>query len=64
MLQNRIVKDEKAEKIVKYLGISICISKRVALAELIGRYTEERDARTAMPKKKRKMELPQSSPIV
>ena len=61
-LKNHIFQDEKAEKTTKYLGVAIRTSKRVALAELIGRYIEERDARTAMPKKKRKRELPRLSP--
>jgi hypothetical protein len=46
-LKNRIVGDEKAKKSMKYLQIAACISKRVALAELIGRYIEERDAKKA-----------------
>lgn len=44
------------------LRVVIRISKRVALAELIGRYIKERDARIAMPKKRRKRELPRLSP--
>ena len=61
-LKNYIVQDEKAEKTIRYLGVAIRTSKRVALAELIGRYIEERDARAAMPKKKRKREFPRLSP--
>jgi hypothetical protein len=38
VLKDRIVRDETAEKTVKYLGVAIRISKRVALAELIGSY--------------------------
>ena len=34
----------------------------MALAELIGNYIKERDARRAVPKKRRKKQLPQSSP--
>jgi hypothetical protein len=62
VLKDRIIRDETAEKTVKYLGVAIRISKRVALAELIGSYIEERDARTAMPKKRRRRELPRLSP--
>lgn len=57
-LKNRIVRDEKEEKFVHHRRIAVRISKRVALAELIGRYIEERDARRAVPKKRRKKQLP------
>jgi hypothetical protein len=53
------VEDEKS---IKQWRIAVRISKRVALAELIGKYIEERDARRAVPKKRRKKQLPQSSP--
>jgi hypothetical protein len=43
---------------VKYLRVSIRISKLFALAELSIRYTKEKDARSAVPKKRRKKELP------
>jgi hypothetical protein len=62
VLKNRIVRDKEAEKTVKYLGVAVRVLKRVALAELIGSYIEEREARRAVPKKKRKMQLPRSSP--
>ena len=42
--------------------MAVRISKRVALAELIGKYIEERDARRAVPKKRLKKQLPRSSP--
>lgn len=60
-LKNRIVRDEKEEKSIKHRRIAVRISKRVALAELINRYIEEREARRAVPKKRRKKLLPQSS---
>lgn len=56
VLKNCIVRNEKAEKTVKYLGVAVPVSKGVALAELIGSYIEEREARRAVPKKKRKMQ--------
>jgi hypothetical protein len=62
VLKYRIVRDETAEKTAKYLGVGIRILKRVALAELIGSYIEGRDARTAMPKNRRRRELPRLSP--
>jgi hypothetical protein len=52
----------QVDKLVKYLGKVARLSKRVALAELIGSYLEERDAMTAMPRKRRKRELPHLSP--
>jgi hypothetical protein len=62
VLKDYIVQDETAEKTIKYLGVVIRISKRVALAELIDSYIKERDARTAIPKKQRRRELPRLSP--
>jgi len=61
-LKNRIVRDEKEEKSLNHRRIAVRISKRVALAELIGRYIKEREARRAVPKKRRKKQLPRSSP--
>jgi hypothetical protein len=61
-LKNRIMRDEKDEKTFKHKQIAARISKRIALAELVGRYIDERDARRALPKKRRKKQLPQSSP--
>ncbi len=61
-LKSRIVRDEKAEKTIKHLRVAVRISKRMALVELIGRYIEESEAWKAMPKKRRKMQLPGSSP--
>jgi hypothetical protein len=61
VLKDRIVRDETAEKTAKYLGVGIRILKRVALAELIGSYIEGRDAGTAMPKNRRRRELPRLS---
>ncbi|KAF8855966.1 hypothetical protein BDZ45DRAFT_745972 [Acephala macrosclerotiorum] len=61
-LKNRIVRDEKKKKFVNHRRIVVRISKRVALAELIGKYIEERNAKRAVPKKRRKKQLPQSSP--
>jgi hypothetical protein len=52
VLKNRIVKDGKTEKPFKRSKIVVCISKRVYLSELIGRYIEEREARKAKPKGK------------
>jgi hypothetical protein len=63
-LRNRIIRSEKDEESIQQWQIAACISKRVALAELIGNYIKERDARRAVPKKKRKKLLPQSSPKV
>lgn len=62
VLRNRIVRGEAEEDIVKYLRINIRISKLFALAELSVRYSEEKDARSAVPKKRRKKELPGLSP--
>jgi hypothetical protein len=62
LLKNRILRDEKAENSVRFLAVAVRISKRVALAELIGMYIEEREARRAVPRKKRKTQLPRSSP--
>lgn len=59
-LKNRIVKDEKDEKSISYRRIAVCILKRVALAELVGSYIKERDARKAVPKRRRKKLLPGS----
>jgi hypothetical protein len=50
MLKYWIVRDEKAERTARNLAVAFRISKRVALAELIGRYIEERDIRRAMTK--------------
>jgi hypothetical protein len=61
MLKYCIVRDEKAERTARNLAVAFRISKRVALAELIGRYIEERDARRAMTKTQRKMLGPRSS---
>jgi hypothetical protein len=58
VLKDRIIRDETAKKTIKYLGLAIRISKRVALAELISSYIKERDARIAMPKKRQRRELP------
>lgn len=63
VLKDRIVQYETAERSVEHLKVAIRISKRLALAVLIGKYLEERDARTAMPKKRRKKELPRLSPM-
>ncbi|RFU23676.1 hypothetical protein B7463_g12661, partial [Scytalidium lignicola] len=62
LLKARIDRDEKVEKTLEYLEIAVRISKRVALAELVGRYIDEREARRAVPKKRRKTQLPRSSP--
>ena len=62
VLRNRIVRDEAEEEIVKYLRFNIRISKLFALAELSIRYSEEKEARGAVPKKRRKKELPRLSP--
>ena len=51
VLKDRIVQYETAERSVEHLKVAIRISKRLALAELIGKYLEERDARIAVPKK-------------
>lgn len=40
------------------MKVAVCISKRAALAELVGSYIEEKDARKAMRKKRRKTEVP------
>jgi hypothetical protein len=61
-LKKRIVRDEEDEKSIRQWETAVRISKRVALAELIGKYIEERDARRVMPKKKRKKRLPPLSP--
>lgn len=61
VLRNRIVRDEAEEEIVKYLRFNIRISKLFALAELSIRYSKERKARSAVPKKRRKKELPRLS---
>jgi hypothetical protein len=53
-LKIRIDRAEEMEKSIKYLRIEARISKRVALAELIGRYIEERDAKKVAPKKRQK----------
>jgi hypothetical protein len=52
VLKDCIVRDETAKKTIKYLGVIIYISKRVAVAELISSYIKERDAKIAMPKKR------------
>ncbi|OBT60235.1 hypothetical protein VE03_10210 [Pseudogymnoascus sp. 23342-1-I1] len=62
VLRNRIVRDEAEEEIVKYLRFNIRISKLFALAELSIRYSEEKEARSAVPRKRRKKELPRLSP--
>lgn len=62
VLRNCIIQDEAEEEIVKYLRVSICISKLFALAELSIRYAAAKDARSAMPKKRRKKGLPQELP--
>ncbi|ELR08503.1 hypothetical protein GMDG_00567, partial [Pseudogymnoascus destructans 20631-21] len=62
VLRNRIVRDEAGEEITKYLRVSFRISKRFALAELSIRYAEAKDARSAVPKKRRKLEFPGLSP--
>jgi hypothetical protein len=51
-LRNRIISNEEDEESIQQWQIAVCISKRVALAELIGNYIKERDARRAVPKKK------------
>jgi hypothetical protein len=61
-LKNRIISDEEDEKSIRQWRIAVRISKRVSLAELIGKYIEERDARRVVPKKRRKKQLPRSSP--
>jgi hypothetical protein len=61
-LKTRIISNEEDEKSIQQWRIAVRISKRVALAELIGNYIEERDARRAVPRKRRKKQLPQSSP--
>jgi hypothetical protein len=43
-LINRILRDEKEEDLIGQRQIAARISKRVALAELIGRYIEEKEA--------------------
>ena len=62
VLRNRIVRDEAEEEIVKYLRVSFRFAKLFALAELSIRYTAEKDARSAEPKKRRKKGLPQELP--
>lgn len=57
-LKNRILRDEKDEDFVGQRQIATRISKRVALAELIGSYIEEKEAWKATPKKIRKKKLP------
>jgi hypothetical protein len=47
------MRDEKAERTAKNLAAAFRVSRRIALAELVGRYIEERDARRAMSKKQR-----------
>jgi hypothetical protein len=61
-LKNRIISNEEDEKSIQQWRIAVRISKRVALAELISNYIEERDARRAVPRKRRKKQLPQLSP--
>jgi hypothetical protein len=61
MLKYCIVRDEKAERTARNLAVAFRFSKRLALAELIRRYLEERDNRRAMTKKQRKMLGPRSS---
>ena len=61
-LKDYIICLETAERMMKCLRVVIRISKRVALAEMISRYLEERDARAAMLRNRRKLELPRSSP--
>jgi hypothetical protein len=61
MLKYCIFRDEKAERTTRNLAVAFRISKRMALAELIGRYIEERDARRAMTKTQQKMLGPRSS---
>ncbi|KFZ16874.1 hypothetical protein V501_02027 [Pseudogymnoascus sp. VKM F-4519 (FW-2642)] len=62
VLRNRIVRDEAEEEIVKNLRVNFRTSKLFALAELSIRYTEEKDSRSAVSKKRRKKELPQELP--
>ncbi|OBT54779.1 hypothetical protein VE04_03468 [Pseudogymnoascus sp. 24MN13] len=62
VLKNRIVRDEAEKEITKYLRVSFRISKRFALAELSIRYTEAKEARSAVPKKRRGKEFPGLSP--
>ncbi|KAG9240383.1 hypothetical protein BJ878DRAFT_483897 [Calycina marina] len=57
-LKDCILRMEAAEKSVKHLRIAFRISKRVALAELVGQYIKERQTRTATPKKRRKGQSP------
>ena len=60
VLRNRIVRGEAEEEIVKYLRVNIRISKLSALAELSIRYSEHKNARRALTKKRRKKEFPLS----
>jgi hypothetical protein len=62
VLRNRIDRGDAEEEIVKYLRINIRISKLFALMELSVRYTEAKEARSAVPKKRRKKKLPGLSP--
>ncbi len=51
-LKNGIVRAEDKEKSIEIMKIVTSVSKRVYLAELIGKYIEETAARKAEPKKK------------
>jgi hypothetical protein len=58
VLRNRIDQGDVEEEIVKYLRINIYILKLFALMELSVRYTKAKEARSAVPKKRRKKKLP------
>jgi hypothetical protein len=61
VLKGRIIRDKETEKAVKNARIAVRVSKRVYLAELIGRYIEETEARRdELPKKQRKTLLPKN----
>ena len=67
-LRNCFVREDKVEQFAGDIQRAARIAKMVALAEVIGRYLEEKDAWRAMPRKEKRKEkqkeLPQLSPKV
>lgn len=61
-LKDHIVKDEEKEKLIETSKRMVQVSKRLHLAELIGRFLEEDDRRAA-EKKRRKKNSPRVSTI-
>lgn len=60
-LKTCIIRNEQEEKSLKLRRLSVRITKRVALVELIGKYIEERDAWRATPKRIRRKQPSQPS---